>query len=936
MVKQKLGKRILSLVMVFCIAATVFSLPVILNANAATTTAEDVSSQAASTELAENVQDGQILQCWNWSYQNIKNNMKKIAEQGFCAIQTSPVQSVKENTSGRTMRDVWWVLYQPTSFSIASSQNALGTPADFKAMCSEAHKYGVKVIVDAVLNHMANQSKNDISPSVFAEIRNDSSCWHDISKNSWYATRHDITQYCMDGLPDLNTSSSKVQNYAISYLKECIDNGADGFRFDGAKHIETPVDSNCASQYWPNVLNAATTYAKSKRGITPYYYGEVLDGPTGSQDSGVAKSVIGSYTSYMSLTASSVSDDIRNKLNQGNASAAARSDFEYYNGGSLPAGKAVLWNESHDTYQSGKSKGISDQNINKAWALVGSRAQAAGMYFARPNNYDSAMMGAAGVTAWSNPEVKAVNQFKSYFIGQNEYLSSSGSIAYNERGTSGVVLVNCSGGSTSVSVGVKKMADGVYTDQITGNTFTVSGGQIKGQIGSTGIAVVYNAVTQPSVKVSKASGTYPATKAGGISVDLSLVNATSGTYKINGGTAKTFTTDTTILVGEGVAFGTDIKLTVTATDGSTTSDPQIYTYQKRDPSQVQRIYFDNSTYKWSQVYCYIYNVGEETNPTGSTGSTGGGTGSTIKFTDSLNWGSVNAYFFSSSGGCGAEWPGSPMKKYETNPLGQSNYQIDIPNGATHVVFNHGGAQTIDLPLAGVEGYYLDGSQTGGKYNGTPWDALAMVSSGKTLVADPIASGADAAGNVDVGYEKWPGTKMTLDSETGYYVMDVPTGYENAVVMFSDGNDDAAKRYPAEGEDGLPLNGNTMLLSANHSWKVYQPVIPTDPTTTTPTETTPTTPTETEPTIPTETEPTNPYTVILLGDVNDDGDVTLVDAVLVQKAALGKVSSFNDRQIAASDVNSDGKTNLADAILIQKYTLKFPIVYPIGERVSVII
>ena len=48
----------------------------------------------------------------------------------------------------------------------------------------------------------------------------------------------------MSGLPDLNTGSTKVQNYVIGFLKECIDAGADGFRFDAAKHIEVPTDTD--------------------------------------------------------------------------------------------------------------------------------------------------------------------------------------------------------------------------------------------------------------------------------------------------------------------------------------------------------------------------------------------------------------------------------------------------------------------------------------------------------------------------------------------------------------------------------------------------------------------------------------------------------------------------------------------------------------------
>ena len=908
MVKQKIGKKILSLVMALCLAASVFSIPVVATA----VTTETTSSQATDYGLVDDIQQGQILQCWNWSYNGIKSNMQKIAEQGFSAIQTSPIQTIKETTQNRQFSGSWWVYYQPSNFKIdTSSQNALGTKADFEAMCAEAHKYGVKVIVDAVLNHMANNGDNSLSPTIPNDIRNDSSCWHSITTNtSNWSSRWDITHNCMGGLPDLNTGNSKIQNYEKAFMKECIDACADGFRFDGAKHIEVPNDlENASSNFWSELLNYTTSYAKSSRGITPYYYGEILDKTGGGQ------SVVDEYTKYMSITVNAVSNDIRNQVNSGNASGAKRSDFNFQDNSAPAASKAVLWNESHDTYADGSSRGQSDSTMNKTWALVGTRAEVAGMYLARPANY-SQNIGTSSVTAWANKEVQAINKFKNYFGGETEYLSSSGSIAYNERGTSGVVLVNCSGTSTSVSVKANKMKDGTYTDQVTGNTFTVSGGQIKGQIGSTGIAVVYNAVSKPSVSVSKASGTYRVDKASGISVDLSLTNATSGTYSINGGTAQTFTGSKTISVGEGVDYGVEIKLTVTATDGKTTSDPQTYTYKKDDPSKAQRIYFDNSSYNWKSVYCYIYNVGgdtptDPTTPTSATDPTSAG--NTIKFTDSLNWGKVNAYFFNGGETCGSAWPGSAMTKYETTFEGKGNYTIDIPSGATSVVFNNGnGAQTVDLAVTGVTGYYLDGSQTNGKYNGTAWNSSAMVSSG-ARVSDPIASGADA---VDVGYVAWPGTLMTLDSATGYYVMDVPEGYENAVAIFTEGKDATTNRYPADGEDGLALGGNSMIFSAGNSWKVYTAVDPTQPTTA-------------------PTDPSGTTVTILLGDVNEDGKVNLSDAVLVQKASIG-VSTFTAKQKAEGDTDSNGKVNLADAIVIQKYALQISVSYPVGQTKKVVL
>lgn len=916
MVKQKVGKKILSLVVALCMAVPVFSLPVVANA----VTTEDVPSQASEYGLADNVQDGQILQCWNWSFSGIKNNMKQIAEQGFSAIQTSPIQTIKESTQGKSVGGSWWVYYQPSNFTIeTSSQNALGTKADFVAMCEEAHKYGVKVIVDAVLNHMANNGDNTLSPTIPDDIEYDSSCWYSITENtSNWTNRYDITHKCMGGLPDLNTSNSKVQNYEKAFLKECIDAGVDGFRFDGAKHLEIPNDKDGASSnFWTEILNYTTSYAQSSRGITPYYYGEILDNTGGGQ------SVANGYASLMSITMNSVSNDVRNKVNSGDANGAKRSDFNFDDGSSISGSKAVLWNESHDTYANGSSSGQSTSTLNKTWALVGSRAQAAGMYLARPSS-SSQTIGTASVTGWANTEVKAVNQFKNYFVGQTEYLSASGSIAYNERGTSGVVIVNTSGTSTSVSLTANKMKDGTYTDQISGGTFTVSGGQIKGQIGSTGIAVVYNPVTTPSVKVSKASGTYRVDKASGISVDLSLVNATSGTYSIDDGAAQTFTGTKTLSLGEGVGYGQSIKLTVTATDGTTTSEAQTYTYQKSDPSLAQMIYFDNSTYNWSNVYCYLYydDGSTSTNPSTEpgTGSSGGSDG-TIKFTDSLSWGTVYAYFYNSSGTVGAEWPGSAMSFYENNFEGKGNYQITIPSGATNVVFNNNnGAQTVDLAL-GVEGYYLDGTQTNGKYNGIAWNASALTSSSSSalvtsgLITEPVASGTVLENS------PWPGVKMTLDSATGYYVTEVPEGMENGLVIFSDGVDGTTKRYPADEQPGMALNGNSMLFASGNSWKVYTPTS-TEPETETQTQTETQTETETE----TQTEP---GVEVILGDVNGDNKINLLDALLIQKVAV-RVATFTDKQNFTADVNGDGKVNLADATIVQKYNVYLSSVYPVGQ------
>ena len=266
-----MNKKITSFVLAVCM---LLSCVAVGSFSASAAEADETVAAAAEDEvgadygLSKTIEGAQILQCFNWSYQGIKNNMKKIAEQGFTAVQTSPIQSAKEGTTGKSMSTNWWVYYQPANFKIeTNSNNALGTKNDFKAMCDEAHKYGVKVVVDAVLNHMANDGNNTISGVVPADLRNDGSCWHSVTENtSNWKNRWDITHKCMDGLPDLNTGNSKVQNYEIAFLKECIDCGADGFRFDGAKHIEVPNDNdNAGSNFWSRVLGETTSYARYQR-----------------------------------------------------------------------------------------------------------------------------------------------------------------------------------------------------------------------------------------------------------------------------------------------------------------------------------------------------------------------------------------------------------------------------------------------------------------------------------------------------------------------------------------------------------------------------------------------------------------------------------------------------------------------------------------------
>ena len=485
---NRMTRRIISLALVLMLAismlpASVLALPI------------KAVSVATKSTSSTSIQDGVTLHCWNWSFANIEANLDAIAAAGYTAIQTSPIQPLKEGTnqSWSTYGNQWWVYYQPIEFKINTSPyNALGTKTQFKSMCEAAEKKGIKVIVDVVANHLADNGANKIHSNVPSYLRTNSAYWHDISKNTndWW-NRYEVTQFCLAGLPDLNTSNKDIQNYVLTFLKECVDAGADGFRFDAAKHIEVPEDSYCGSDFWPTVINGIKSYKSDV-----YVYGEMLDDTGGTSFS--------NYTEYMSITDNRWSDKVReNVINSGNAG----NFYSGYDNG-VSADKLVLWAESHDTYgnDGGASMYDSTQNINKTWALVAARADAMSLYLARPDSFGIKLGVASTNTGWNWSEVSAVNKFHNHFAGQGEYVSNSNGYAMVERGNSGAVIVNV-GSDGNVNIPTHTMANGTYIDQVSGNTFTVSNGRISGKIShQCGYAVIYNACAHSwSTTVTKAA-----------------------------------------------------------------------------------------------------------------------------------------------------------------------------------------------------------------------------------------------------------------------------------------------------------------------------------------------------------------------------------------------------------------------------------------------
>ncbi len=807
---MKKAKKIASLVVASALLTSSFA--AITSVNAAEVDSAQVAS--ADSTLRDKVADGVMLHAFNWSYNTIKENLPAIAAAGYTTVQTSPVQQPKDYTTSGDVTGQWWKLYQPISFHVAE-ESWLGTKDELKSLCDEADKYGIKIICDIVSNHVANA--DDTMPnSVSNQVKKYEPEFYKNRKTytrSYTGDTNDssvqaVVQGHLSNCPDLVTNNTVVQNYIIDLLKECIDCGVDGFRFDAAKHIETEDDGAYASDYWKNVTSAASSYYTQKTGDDLYIYGEILN------NCGAGRSY-SSYTKYINVTDNRTGDAVLYNVAKGKASTAANATYK----SGVAASNAVLWAESHDTYEgsSGSSgfsntSSVSDEDIVKAWAIVASRKDSTALFFARPG---TALMGGVSTdTTYKSTVVSEINKFHNLFVGQSEKLGSSGNIAYVARGTSGIVLSNCNGTNASVSISGTGLANGKYTDTVTGAEFTVANGVLTGTIGSTGVAVVYNGTTTPKATNSVESGSF---KGDTMTLTLGLENATSGTYCLDDSTPVKFTGTTSIRIGSDYEPGETINLTVTATDGTkTTSTVYKYTKSAAQESGVY-VFFNPATQKgWSAPY-HVYIYDENTDK-----------GTVYK---------------------NANWPGEAM----TLDPATGYYYYEVPKSSSISADTSGKNEAVsDFDLSTSANTRVIISENGGEqYPGRTDASISLNGSSKAFSLSKAGT--------------WEDTTLT------------PTKTEIEATDVTKGSATEPTTQPA-----------------------------------------PSTKPSTQPT--TEQPATEPSGDAVYGDVNGDGDITIVDATLVQKHIVQLETLSPDKQILA-DVNGDGIISVVDATLIQKYIVQ---------------
>ena len=132
-----------------------------------------------------------------------------------------------------------------------------GTLEDFDRLLAEAHRRGIKVIIDFVLNHSSSQhpwfrqSRDPASPFrdyyVWRDEPDDrwkrpwdgANVWHSSANGYFYGM-------FWSGMPDLNLANPEVEAKMVDAMRFWLARGVDGFRVDAVRYLHQTDDGQLA------------------------------------------------------------------------------------------------------------------------------------------------------------------------------------------------------------------------------------------------------------------------------------------------------------------------------------------------------------------------------------------------------------------------------------------------------------------------------------------------------------------------------------------------------------------------------------------------------------------------------------------------------------------------------------------------------------------
>ncbi|WP_422742257.1 carbohydrate-binding module family 20 domain-containing protein [Micromonospora sp. WMMD754] len=456
------------------------------------------ATTAAPARAATVLNDSEVTaNLWEWNWASVSAACTDhLGPAGYGAVQVAPPQESVSLPSSPDGVHPWFEVYQPVSYRLDSR---FGNRQQFAAMVSACHAAGVRVYVDAVVNHMAGTNNpagtrgyagTEFSGYSYPAVPYGSGDFHRPGDNcptgggiSDWNNEAQVTSCELLSLSDLYTEKEAVRNTIAGYLNDLIGLGVDGFRVDAVKHVRKDDFAAILGK-----LN--NTVAEGRR---PYVAQEIFDGAsnpalqarafTGNGDvldfayaKGIRSAFQGSIAALANVanwnldapSANVFAMVTNHDLERDGVVLSYKNGTDYvlatYFGLAHPHGKPSVYDSFTwtDRNQSPPHDGIgrvTDTVCGAAWTCL------------------SRTTGIKGMVGWANAArpVKTVSDFTTV---------TSNVIGFH-RGDRAWIGINDSGSATTATF-TTGLADGRYCDVIsgvatatgcTGGTVTVSGGR---------------------------------------------------------------------------------------------------------------------------------------------------------------------------------------------------------------------------------------------------------------------------------------------------------------------------------------------------------------------------------------------------------------------------------------------------------------------------
>jgi glycosidase len=202
----------------------------------------------------------------------LTQHLDEIASLGVNALWITPVvDNIDGFVTGAGFPD--WAYHGYWADDFTRVDPRFGTEAELKTLVDEAHKRGMRVLLDVVYNHAGYNSRYLTNPRTKLWLRSNEtgSCGTD-----------DITT-CVAGLPDFKTELAEVRDYVIdAQLPLAKRTGVDGYRLDTVKHVTHDFwqehRRRIDAELGENFFLLGEVWGGDAQSLDPWFAGDEMDG----------------------------------------------------------------------------------------------------------------------------------------------------------------------------------------------------------------------------------------------------------------------------------------------------------------------------------------------------------------------------------------------------------------------------------------------------------------------------------------------------------------------------------------------------------------------------------------------------------------------------------------------------------------------------------